>query len=248
METKFAVKPGTLYLVSTPIGNLRDITLRALDVLAGVDLIAAEDTRTSKVLLQHFNIQTPLTSHHEFNEEKTTPVLVAKLLAGQSIALISDAGTPGISDPAFFLVREAIQHNIPIEAIPGATALAPAIILSGLQTDRFVFEGFLPPKKGRQTRLDQLRDEPRTIILYEAPHRLLKTLADLYESLGDRRIVIARELTKKFEQITRNNLSEILAHADNLVLKGEFVLVVEGLTREQQKARRKERRETTREV
>ena len=190
-----AQSPGKLYLVSTPIGNLKDISFRALEVLSEVDLIAAEDTRHAGVLLKHYDIQTPTTSFYDFNKEKKTPGLINKLKAGNSIALISDAGTPGISDPAFYIVREAIKENITIEAIPGATAFVPALILSGLPTDRFIFEGFLPPKKGRQTRLIELSEVKRTIILYESPKRILKTMSQLREYLGDRRISISRELT-----------------------------------------------------
>ncbi len=238
-ESTFAVKPGTLYLVSTPIGNLRDISLRALDVLKGVNLIAAEDTRTSSILLQHYNIQTPQTSHHDFNKERVAPTLVAKLRDGSSIAVITDAGTPGISDPAFYLVREAIKEQITIESIPGATAFVPALVLSGLPTDRFVFEGFLPAKKGRHTRLQELALEPRTIILYESPHRIVKTLADLLQYLGNRQVAIVRELTKIFEQVVRGSLDDMVQQTDSLTLKGEFVLVVEGLTRDLQKQQKK---------
>lgn len=225
MEQK---KAGKLYLVSTPIGNLNDITFRAIEVLMKVDLIAAEDTRHAAILLKHYLITTPTTSFFDFNKEKKTPGLIQKLLQGQSIAVISDAGTPGISDPAFYIVREAIQAGIAVEAIPGATAFVPALITSGLPTDRFVFEGFLPPKKGRQKRLLQLAEEKRTIIIYESPQRILKTLADLKAYLGNRRISIARELTKKYEQIYRGTLEEICENFGLVKLKGEFVIVVEG--------------------
>jgi 16S rRNA (cytidine1402-2'-O)-methyltransferase len=219
---------GKLYLVSTPIGNLKDITIRALQVLSNVDLIAAEDTRHAALLLKHYEITTPTTSYFDFNKEKKTPGLIKKLAQGQSIAVISDAGTPGISDPAFYLVREAIREEIPVEAIPGATAFVPALIVSGLPTDRFVFDGFLPTKKGRQKRLQEIAQEKRTIILYESAQRLLKTLTDLKQHLGERRISIARELTKKFEQIYRGTLEHIDENPDLLKLKGEFVLVIEG--------------------
>jgi 16S rRNA (cytidine1402-2'-O)-methyltransferase len=225
LESKY---PGKLYLVSTPIGNLKDITNRAIDVLMNVDLIAAEDTRHTAILLKHYDIATPTTSFFDFNKEKKTPELIQKLLNGKSIAVVSDAGTPGISDPAFNLVREAIREGITIEAIPGATAFVPALITSGLPTDRFVFEGFLPPKKGRQKRLHEIAGEKRTIIIYESPQRVLKTLADLKEHLGNRRVSIARELTKKFEQIYRGTLEEICGNPNLLKLKGEFVLVIEG--------------------
>jgi len=223
-----ANQAGKLYLVSTPIGNLKDITIRAIEVLSNVDLIAAEDTRHAAILLKHYNITIPTTSYFDFNKEKKTPGLIKKLLQGQSIAVISDAGTPGISDPAFYFVREAIRQDIPVEAIPGATAFVPALIISGLPTDRFIFDGFLPTKKGRQKRLQEIANEKRTIILYESPRRLLKTVADLKQHLGNRRIAIARELTKKFEQVYRGTLKEICEHPDIVKIKGEFVLVIEG--------------------
>lgn len=232
----FFIETGTLYVVSTPIGNLRDISLRALDVLEQVDLIAAEDTRASKVLLDAHNIQTPMLSHHDFNKEKVVPRLISQLQDDRSIAVISDAGTPGVSDPAFYLIREAIQHDIPVQAIPGATALIPALVLSGLPTDRFVFEGFLPTKKGRQRRLQSLAEDPRTLIFYESPYRVIRTLQDVYTHLGNRRVAIVRELTKKFETIVRGTLEQILAETAVLTLKGEFVIVIEGFTRKQQKA------------
>ncbi len=211
---------------------MRDITLRALDTLKYVDVIAAEDTRQSSVLLNHYNIQTPLTRYHDFNKEKVTPVLIERLTADETVAVISDAGTPGISDPAFYLVREAIKRDIHIESVPGATALVSSLVISGLPTDRFVFEGFLPVKKGRQTRLMELSTEPRTICIYESPNRIKRTIADLYEALGDRKAVIARELTKKFEELIRGSLSDLLQQMDQLTLKGEFVILVEGFTRE----------------
>jgi 16S rRNA (cytidine1402-2'-O)-methyltransferase len=231
--TKSSVKPGTLYLVSTPIGNLRDISLRALDVLAQVDMIAAEDTRTSRVLLNHYGIQTPMQSHHNFNESSVTPLLIRKLEGQLSVAVISDAGTPGISDPAFYLVREAINHQIPIEVIPGATAFVPALLLSGLPTERFVFEGFLPAKKGRSTRIQALQDETRTIILYESPHRLMRTIQDLYTALGNRHVAVLRELTKKYEQVYRGELEEFAAHSSLITVKGEFVVVIAGSSRKE---------------
>lgn len=220
--------PGKLYLVSTPIGNLKDITLRALEVLAAVDLIAAEDTRHAAILLKNYDIRTPTISYFDFNKEQKTPLLLQRLQQGESIAVIADAGTPGISDEAYYIVREAIRANIAVEAIPGATALVPALIISGLPIDRFVFEGFLPVKKGRQKRLQILAEETRTIVFYESPRRLFKTLRELWLAWGDRRVAIARELTKKFEQIYRGRLSEICEQSDRIVLKGEFVIVVEG--------------------
>lgn len=225
MEAK---QKGKLYLVSTPIGNLKDITFRAVEVLSTVDLIAAEDTRHAAILLNHYDIKTPTTSFFDFNKEKKTPTLIKKIVQGQSIAVISDAGTPGISDPAFYIVRQAIKEGISIEAIPGATAFIPALITSGLPTDRFVFEGFLPPKKGRQKRLQKLSEETRTIIIYESPKKLLKTLGDLNQYFGNRCIAIARELTKKFEQLYRGTLEDICKHPDVLMFKGEFVIVIQG--------------------
>ena len=221
-------RPGVLYLVSTPIGNLRDITLRALDVLGSADLIAVEDTRVSAKLLRHYDINTPLTRYHDFNKERVTPALIARLKKDASVAVICDAGTPGISDPAFYLVRSAIGEDIPVQAIPGATAFVAALVLSGLPTDRFVFEGFLPAKKGRNKRLQNLSAEPRTCILYESPHRIRRTLGDLFEALSDRRIVLARELTKKFEQVERGRISELLSRLEAQPQRGEYVIVIEG--------------------
>lgn len=230
------VEAGTLYLVSTPIGHLRDISLRALDILSQVDLIAAEDTRTSRVLLQHYRIQTPLTSYHDHNEQRVAPVLVHKLQEGRSLALITDAGTPGISDPGFYLVRAVLQAGLRVVAIPGATAFVPALVASGLPAERFVFEGFLPHKKGRQTRLKLLQDETRTIILYESPLRLERLLRELLDYLGDRPAAIAREISKKFEEIRRGTLSELIAGAEQMVKKGEFVLIVAGRSRNAKEA------------
>jgi len=230
------VEAGTLYLVSTPIGHLRDISLRALDILSQVDLIAAEDTRTSRVLLQHYRIQTPLTSYHDHNEQRAAPVLVHKLQEGKSLALITDAGTPGISDPGFYLVRAVLQAGLRVVAIPGATAFVPALVASGLPAERFVFEGFLPHKKGRQTRLKLLQDETRTIILYESPLRLERLLRELLDYLGDRPAAIAREISKKFEEIRRGTLSELIAGAEQMVKKGEFVLIVAGRSRNAKEA------------
>ena len=222
------IQPGTLYVVSTPIGNLEDLTFRALSVLRGVDLIAAEDTRTTIVLLRHYEISKPLLSYHSFNEARRTPELVDKLAAGSSIALVSDAGTPGISDPAYRVIRGALDRGLPVVAIPGAAALLPALVTSGLPMDRFVFEGFLPVKKGRRTRLESLASESRTLIFYESPHRLLRTLTDLRTHLGDRRVSVARELTKKFEEVVRGTLSEVHDRFASRSIKGEFVLVVAG--------------------
>ncbi len=220
--------PGTLYIVSTPIGNLKDITFRAIEVLSNVDLIAAEDTRHTRILLQHYNIRTPATSYFDFNKEKKIPSLIKRLQEGARLALVSDAGTPGISDPAFRLVRTCIENGLRIETIPGATAFVPALVLSGLPTDRFVFEGFLPVKKGRKTRLETLRNEPRTMVMYESPYRVVRTLRDLEATLGNRQIVVVRELTKKCEEVVRGSLTEINSDIEQLKLKGEFVLVIEG--------------------
>lgn len=220
------IQPGTLYLVATPIGNLEDITYRAVKILTGVDLIAAEDTRKTKILLDHYNIQKEMVSYFAFNEAKRTPELIQKLKQGLSIAIVSDAGTPGISDPAYRLVRAAIDEGINIISIPGASAFISALIVSGLSTDSFVFEGFLPHKKGRKTKLEQLAKETRTIILYESPHRLLRTLSELLTFMGDRRIVVAREITKKFEEIYRGKISNALNNFSQKSIKGEFVLII----------------------
>ena len=222
------VERATLYVVSTPIGNLRDITLRAIDVLSAVDLVAAEDTRHSRKLFEEYGVRTPMISFHDFNKERQAPKIKKELLSGKAVALISDAGTPGISDPGFYLIREAIRAGIRVQAIPGPTALIPALILSGLPVHRFVFEGFPPPKKGRRRFFEALADEERTIILYESPHRLQRTLTDLLNYCGDRNVAIARELTKKFEEILRGRLSELIKTVESRPIKGEIVLVVEG--------------------
>ncbi|MCX2718407.1 16S rRNA (cytidine(1402)-2'-O)-methyltransferase [Lentiprolixibacter aurantiacus] len=218
-----------LYLVPTPIGNLEDITYRAVRILKEVDLILAEDTRTSGKLLQHFGIDTPLRSHHMHNEHKQVPGLVQQMEQGTSMALISDAGTPGISDPGFLLTRACIAAGIEVNCLPGATAFVPALVVSGLPCDRFVFEGFLPPKKGRNTRLSKLAEEERTMVFYESPHRLLKTLTQLGEFFGESRTVsVSRELSKKFEETIRGTIAEVIAHFENHPPKGELVLVLEG--------------------
>lgn len=219
---------GVLYVVSTPIGNLDDITRRAVRVLEEVDAIIAEDTRKTSILLQHLNISKPLISYHEHNEHKRAGELVDKLAAGASLALVSDAGTPGISDPGFLIVRECLKHAINVVPVPGASALLAALTVSGLPMERFVFEGFLPHKKGRRTRIETLKDEERTVVLYESPHRILRTLRELRETLGDRRAVIGRELTKKFEELVRGTLSELEQHFESKSVKGEFVLIVAG--------------------
>ena len=219
---------GVLYLVATPIGNLEDISYRAVKVLGSVDLIAAEDTRKTKILLDHYSISKPLLSYYSYNEKQRAPQLLEKLLAGQSIALVSDAGTPGISDPAYHIVQQALQNNIPVIPIPGASAFISALIVSGLPTDRFVFEGFLPLKKGRKTKFEFLRTETRTIVFYESPHRILKTLTEISTYWGNRKVVIARELTKKFEEITRGSIQAVLAELSQKQPRGEYVVVVEG--------------------
>lgn len=221
--------PISLYLVPTPIGNLADITLRALDVLKSVDTILAEDTRTSGILLKHYSISKPLQSFHIFNEHKTLAGLIERLKKGEVMALISDAGTPGISDPGYLLVREALLNELPVECLPGPTAFIPALVKSGFPTDRFVFEGFLPHKKGRQTIIKQWVDEPRTIVLYESPHRLVKTLEQLMEFMGpDRRVSVSRELTKKFEETKIGSLQDVLTHFKQKEVKGEIVVVIDG--------------------
>ncbi len=225
------VEPGTLYVVSTPIGNLLDITLRAIAVLSQVDHIAAEDSRTSRVLLNRYDISGFVSRYHDHNKERVTPEWIERLKEGQTVAIITDAGTPGISDPAFYLVRAAIRNTIPVVGIPGPTACINALVTSGLPTDRFCFEGFLPVKKGRQKRLSELKDDPRTLIFYESPYRMERTLADLYNALGDRDITIAREMTKKFEQIVRGTLKDIPSMAGEFPKKGEFVIVVQGMSR-----------------
>jgi 16S rRNA (cytidine1402-2'-O)-methyltransferase len=218
-----------LILVPTPIGNLKDITLRALDVLQEADLILAEDTRTSGVLLNHYNIQKPISPYHQHNEHKIVQHLVDQLKEGKKMALLTDAGTPGISDPAFLLVRECVKNDIPVETLPGATAFVPALVNSGLPTTRFTFEGFLPQKKGRMTALKQLAEEERTMIFYESPFRLLKTLTEFMQYFGeDRLCCVSRELTKKFEENKRGTLKEVHDHFAAKSIKGEIVIVVAG--------------------
>lgn len=218
-----------LYLVPTPIGNLKDITLRALEVLKQVDLILAEDTRTTSKLLNHYQVSTPLTPYHQHNEHKILSHLVSQLQAGKTMAVVTDAGTPGISDPAFLLVRECVKEGIKVESLPGATAFVPALVNSGLPCNRFVFEGFLPQKKGRQTLLKKLAEEERTIILYESPMRLVKTLEELAQYLGaDRLCSVSRELTKMFEENIRGTLREVADHFKSKTVKGEIVIVIQG--------------------
>ncbi|WP_420388347.1 16S rRNA (cytidine(1402)-2'-O)-methyltransferase [Roseivirga sp.] len=217
-----------LYLVPTPIGNLDDITLRAIKTLNEVDVILAEDTRTSGKLLKHHQISKPLQSYHIFNEHQAVAKLVERMRAGETFALISDAGTPSISDPGFLLVRETLAADLEVNCLPGATAFVPALVNSGLPSDKFVFEGFLPHKKGRQTRLKKLAEEERTIILYESPHRLIKSLEQLKEFLGDRQASVSREISKMFEETVRGTLSELIHHFDTNGVKGEFVVVIQG--------------------
>lgn len=218
-----------LYIVPTPIGNLEDMTFRAIKVLKEADLILAEDTRTSGKLLKHFEIHTPMQSHHMHNEHKTVESIINKLQSGQTIALISDAGTPAISDPGFLLTRGCVAAQIPVECLPGATAFVPALVNSGLPNDKFIFEGFLPVKKGRQTRLKLLAEETRTMIFYESPHKLIKTLGNFAEYFGiDRQVSVSRELSKLHEETIRGTAQEVLSHFENKPPKGEIVIVVAG--------------------
>ena len=218
-----------LYLIPTPIGNLEDITLRALRLLREADVILAEDTRTSSVLLKHYDIQGHLMAHHKFNEHASSVAVAERIEAGQNVVLISDAGTPGISDPGFLLVRTCVERGIEVECLPGATAFVPALVQSGFPCDRFCFEGFLPQKKGRQKRLQQLSGEPRSIVFYESPYHVVKCLEQLAEVFGaERRVAVSRELTKKFEETVRGTLSEVIAHFKAKPPKGEFVIVLAG--------------------
>lgn len=219
-----------LYIVPTPVGNLEDITLRALRILKEVDLILAEDTRTSSVLLKHYDIHTPLKSHHKFNEHETSDEMAVRIAAGMSVALISDAGTPCISDPGFLLARACIEKGVEIQCLPGATAFVPALVDSGLPNDRFYFEGFLPQKKGRQTRIKQLAELTHTMIIYESPFRLVKTLEQLAEFMGNnRRASVSREISKLHEDTQRGTLEELIVHFKQTPPKGEIVLIVEGI-------------------
>lgn len=218
-----------LYIVPTPIGNLEDITLRAIRILKEVDIILAEDTRKTGILLKHLNISGKLQSHHQFNEHKTTERIISVISAGQSIALVSDAGTPAISDPGYLLIRECLRNGIKVECLPGATAFVPALVNSGLPADRFIFEGFLPHKKGRKSKLEQLAEFPYTMIFYESPFRLLKSLEAFAEYFGEeRKAAVARELSKIYEETIRGTLSELICHYKDKTIKGEIVIVVEG--------------------
>ena len=231
---------GTLYLVPTPVGNLEDITHRALRILKEADLILAEDTRTSGILLKHFEIKKPMLSYHKFNEHQTVERVIERLRSGEVVAVISDAGTPGISDPGFLVVREAIRAGIEVITLPGATALIPALVSSGLPCDRFCFEGFLPQKKGRQTRIENLRDESRTMIFYESPHRIVKALTQFIEVFGSERSVsVCREISKLHEECVRGTLQEVVKHFQENEPRGEFVIILAG--KEENKESRKEK-------
>ena len=231
---------GTLYLVPTPIGNLEDITLRSIKILEFVDLILAEDTRNTIFLLKHLNIEKKVLAHHQHNEHSSAPEIIKFLVLGKNIALVSDAGSPGISDPGYLLVRECIQNNINIIALPGATAFVPALTASGLSSDKFVFEGFLPVKKGRQTRLLELKEEERTMIFYESPHRIIKTLEELVIHFGDKRMAsLSREISKIHEETVRGTLQEIINYFKINTLKGEIVLCVAGAEKKEKKKKNK---------
>ena len=222
------IEAGVLYIVSTPIGNLDDITLRAIKVLRDVDVIAAEDTRKTKFLLDHLSIVKPLVSYYSYNEQRRIPEFIEKLRSGKSVAIVSDAGTPGISDPAFGVVSAALEQELKVVPIPGASAVLPALIMSGLKTDSFVFEGFLPVKKGRKSKFEQLQEEKRTMVVYESPFRIIRTLEDIVAYLGDRRVAVAREITKKFEEVERGRASDVLDRLRAKTPRGEYVLVIEG--------------------
>lgn len=220
---------GKLYVVPTPVGNLEDMTFRAIRILKEADLILAEDTRTSGILLKHFEIKNAMMSHHKFNEHKTVDGIVNRIKAGETVALISDAGTPAISDPGFLVVRECVRHGIEVQCLPGATAFVPALVASGLPNDRFCFEGFLPQKKGRMTRLNSLAEEKRTMIFYESPYRLLKTLGQFAEVFGgDRQVAVCREISKIHEECVRGTLTEVMEHFTMNEPKGEIVVILGG--------------------
>ena len=219
---------GTLYIISTPIGNLKDATHRSLELLSDVDLIAAEDTRRTGVLLKHYDIKTPLSSFNSYNQVKKSDRLIARLTAGHDLALVSDAGTPGVSDPLYYLVKAALDNRVPVVSLPGPSAVLAALTVSGLPINRFVFEGFLPRKKGRKKLIEELAQEKRTIVLFESPHRIVKTLNELYQVMGDRKAVLARELTKIHEEVIRGTLGELATTAEEQKLKGEITLVISG--------------------
>ena len=232
---------GTLYIIPTPVGNMEDMTFRAIRILKEADLVLAEDTRTSGVLLKHFEIQNRLMSHHKFNEHGTSAGIVERLKAGQNIALISDAGTPGISDPGFFLAREAVKEGIEVTCLPGATAFVPALVMSGLPCDRFAFEGFLPQKKGRQTKLTELAEEQRTMIFYESPYRLVKTLQQFSEYFGtERQGCVCREISKIHEEAVHGTMQELVTHFTETAPKGEIVIIVKGKDEKQKEEKNKD--------
>lgn len=225
---------GTLYIVPTPIGNLGDMTPRALEILKHVNLILAEDTRTTRTLLQHFGVETPMLSHHKYNEHSTLDGFVRRILSGEDIALVSDAGTPGISDPGFMLARECAQNNVPVVTLPGCTAFVPALVSSGMPCDRFVFEGFLPAQKGRATRIAEIAERSLTSVLYESPHRLEKTLTQLMDACGEmRKVSVSREISKKYEETRRGTLKQLVEYFGQNNPRGEFVVVVEGKNKQQ---------------
>jgi len=220
---------GILYIVPTPVGNMEDMTFRAVRILKEADFVLAEDTRTSGILLKHYDIHNQLISHHKFNEHGTSAGIVNRLMAGENVALISDAGTPGISDPGFFLVREAVRAGVEVQCLPGATAFVPALVASGLPCDRFAFEGFLPQKKGRQSKIESLKEEQRTMIFYESPYRLVKTLQQFAECYGsDRQVSVCREISKVHEESVRGTLEEVIAHFQEHEPKGEIVIILAG--------------------
>lgn len=222
------ILPGVLYLVSTPIGNLEDITFRAVHILKSVDIIAAEDTRKTSILLKKYNINTKMISYHSYNQKSMTTRIIFRLKKQEAVALVSEAGTPGFLDPGFDLIKNCINESIRIVPIPGASALLSALVVSGFPTHRFLFEGFLPQKKGRKTKIEKLSDVAQTIVLYESPHRIFKTATELQKTLGDRRCVMAREMTKKFEEFFRGNLSDLILHLTTYPPKGEIVLLIQG--------------------
>ena len=219
---------GTLYIISTPIGNLKDATHRSLELLSEVDLIAAEDTRRTGILLKHYGIKTPLSSFNSYNQVKKSDRLIARLKVGHDLALVSDAGTPGVSDPLYYLVKVALDERVPVVSLPGPSAALAALTVSGLPMNRFVFEGFLPRKKGRKKLIEELAQEKRTIVLFESPHRIMKTLNELYQVMGDRKAVLARELTKIHEEVIRGTLGALATKAEEQKLKGEITLVISG--------------------
>jgi len=219
---------GTLYIISTPIGNLKDATHRSLELLGDVDLIAAEDTRRTGILLKHYEIKTPLSSFNSYNQVKKSDRLIARLKVGHDLALVSDAGTPGVSDPLYYLVKAALDASVPVVSLPGPSAVLVALTVSGLPVNRFVFEGFLPRKKGRKKLIEELAQEKRTIVLFESPHRIAKTLNELYQAMGDRKAVLARELTKIHEEVIRGTLEDLAVVAEEQKLKGEITLVISG--------------------